>query len=309
MRTLTTILAIVFTVSLPPVVEAGGGKPAAPRRDGVSMLVVPDQRVPLILSFDMQEKFPTIVCSYESMSKGEGLVHAWNGDGWLPLALNHFRSGSFLKVTPIQCLVFEDGSELPKQLSAAAENFCENVYAVRTDRTDNMVNALATFYGFDEGELAAYARQYGLQIVDRTPQTYGSWYDKPYRDETKERGGLFAGHSVLERRGIEMPKRSSPYVGEPTRAGNPAIQPPRSPVSPTPAPRAPITTPVDPGPAPVTTPVPAPADNPPAPRDTSFRINDIPQVVPEAERTAPPRKLNDVQDVRDTLFKESAETP
>lgn len=279
------------------------------------MLVVPDQRVPLVLSFDMQEQFPTIVVSYESLGGDNALIHVWNGSGWLPLSESQFASGAFLKVKPLQCMILEDGGTTPPRLVNAARQFVPNgqVFSVNTERTDNMLNALATYYGFDESDLQYFSQQYGLSVVDQSGgRAQASWYDLPYQDETKMRGGLLSGRSVLERRGIDMPRRNTPALPAPTM-DRPIIQAGQSgaPLSAQPvvAPRAQPTPPRSSGV--IQVPVAAPVV-----QDTPLRVNNTPMVLPSRDPAPAPAPLNgggnlnqQIEDVRNALFSESAEAP
>ena len=205
-------IIVVFGVLMVSIPSFG----MAPKKpDPVSMLVVPDQRNVIQIASELENRRPVILVSYESQPvEGLGMIHVWDRQTWIPISLDQFSSGRFLNVKPSSAMVVDDGSPLARQLIGGGQTWVPEVFSVNGLSPAELVNEFGQYVNFNESDYRFFAKKYGFNLRGGNSGK-NSWYDQPYVDETKARGGAFH----------VMPGKKAPDFG---RIESPKIAPPRS---------------------------------------------------------------------------------
>ncbi|HPG01102.1 MAG TPA: hypothetical protein PLE77_13675 [Kiritimatiellia bacterium] len=154
--------------------------------DGATLLVVPARYSVIQVAFDMAQRFPVSVLSYQGDASTEApVLHAWNGAEWVPVQVADYEQGNFLHVTPNRVVVVGDEKLAPPVLTSAASAWCPQVVNVASVETAPLVNEMAKLFSFSRYDWDWFSKRYNLTLQDaNTERRSKSWYDRAsYEDK------------------------------------------------------------------------------------------------------------------------------
>lgn len=152
----------------------------------VTMLVVPARYSVMQVAFDISQRYPAVLVSYQGDAlTAAPLLHAWNGKEWIKISVDEYANASFLQVTPGEALLVGDETLLPPVLVSSIAGWCPKVTTIPSIDTAMLVNAFAGEFKFSQSEWEWFAKRYNLSLNDENaPRRKSSWYDRPvYQDE------------------------------------------------------------------------------------------------------------------------------
>ena len=151
-----------------------------------TLLVVPARYSVIQVAFDMAQRFPVTVVSYQGDATTEApVLHAWNGSEWVALKTEDYEQGSFLQATPARVVVVGDEKLAPPMLTSAVAAWCPQVDNVASVETAPLVNEMGKIFDFSSYDWSWFAKRYNLTLQDQNAERRSkSWYDRPsYEDK------------------------------------------------------------------------------------------------------------------------------
>ncbi len=169
---------------------AGLALPAGAAPEDLAMLVVPARYSVLQVAFDVVNRFPAVLVSYQGDANTEDpIIHAWNGEEWVRISRDDYDQVNFLQVTPTLTVLVGDENLLPPVLSASPAIWCSRVETITSVDTTTLINDLARVLRFSASDWEWFARRYNLTLNDANAERrQRSWYDrKSYEDDYTRR--------------------------------------------------------------------------------------------------------------------------
>jgi len=170
-----TVLGLCLAV----LATAGSDVRAAARQpQRLTMLVVPANPAQLELAFDVADRFPAVLVSYQTRKKSdEPLLHAWNGSEWVYLSFESYQRGDFMTRVPSRAILVGDETLLPAALVTASA-WCPSVMNIPALNPAVILNSLSRVFTFTENDWRWFARRYNLELKDlNAKRRRTSWYD------------------------------------------------------------------------------------------------------------------------------------
>jgi hypothetical protein len=181
MKTAYLLLTALAVVGLTLPALAGGD---------LTLLVVPARYSVLQVAFDVANRFPAVLVSYQGDAKTEApRMDAWNGEEWVRISQQDYDQLSFLQVTPSRAVLVGDETLLPPSLSAPLASWCSRVETIGSVDTTALVNELGKVFGFRPADWKWFSSRYNLTLTDANEELERtSWYDqKNFQDEYTQR--------------------------------------------------------------------------------------------------------------------------
>lgn len=198
-------LALLAVVSLCLV------QPAAAAGRGLTMVVVPARYSVMQVGFDLVQRFPVVLVSYQGDATTESpLIHAWNGEEWVKVSLEDYSSANFLQVTPGKAILVGDDALLPPVMAESTAAWCPNVERIPDIDTAALVNSLSKALSFKSADWQWFAARYNLDLQDTNAERRkASWYDRPYYEDQwtppERRHGTMPIEPVMEQTVEDVP--------------------------------------------------------------------------------------------------------
>ena len=157
------------------------------RTPKLTMVVVPARFSVLQVSFDLINRFSAVLVSYQGDATTDvPLIHAWNGQEWVAVALDDYREASFLQVTPLRTIIVGDESMVPAVLTEAG-SWCQEVVNIPSIDTATMVNSFGRLFDFSRSDWQWFSKRYNLGLQDmNSEKRKRSWYDFPFVEKKTE---------------------------------------------------------------------------------------------------------------------------
>jgi hypothetical protein len=166
---------VLFAVTLFPLSGFSMGKPP----QGVSLLLVPSTPAMVQLGLDMAAQDHAVLMTYaENTDPGSAYIHIWDGNRWLRIPPEAYKSGSFLRNSPVKLLVVGEESGLTALLIEQGLGWCPEVLHLGTLHATDLINQMGRLYEFDRREWEWIAKRYQLDLEAMNSQRQQeSWYD------------------------------------------------------------------------------------------------------------------------------------
>ena len=162
-------------------------------KGSATLLVVPARYSAIQVAFDMAQRFPVSIVSYQGdAATAVPVLHAWNGSEWVAVQVGDYEQGNFLQVTPVRVVVVGDEKLAPPVLTSAASVWCPEVLNIASVETAPLVNEMGKLFTFSRYDWDWFARRYNLTLQDENADRRSkSWYDRPsYKDKwSKDKSG------------------------------------------------------------------------------------------------------------------------
>ncbi len=144
----------------------------------LTMLVIPANPAQLELAFDVADRFPAVLVSYQkSRDSAEPLLYAWSGSEWVYVSAERYRQGNFMKVVPTRAILVGDETILPASLVTATA-WCPSVMNIPSLNPAMILNSLSKVFMFSRDDWRWFARRYNLELKDlNAGRRSRSWYD------------------------------------------------------------------------------------------------------------------------------------
>jgi hypothetical protein len=153
-------VVVLFTLLLP--VQAFWGS------DGITMLVMPREVIPLQIAQDIARRYPVMIVSYQ-MTRGELKIHAWNGDSWVAVPVEDYASGTFFANRPKRAIVVEN-----ERLHAPVEvipnsTWCESATRIASTDPRTLLHLLGLSFDFPFRYWNQFAKRYDFALEQINP--------------------------------------------------------------------------------------------------------------------------------------------
>ena len=177
------------------------------RTPKLTMVVVPARFSVLQVSFDLINRFSTVLVSYQGDATTDvPLIHAWNGQEWVAVTLDDYREAGFLQVTPMRTIIVGDESMVPAVLTEAS-SWCQEVINIPSIDTATMVNSFGRLFDFKRSDWQWFSKRYNLGLQDMNAEKRKlSWYDYPFVEKKAEK--------MEEVQPVETPEAVAPVAGD-----------------------------------------------------------------------------------------------
>lgn len=152
-----------------------------------TMLVVPAHYAQLQIGFDIANRYNTLLVSYQAnANSSDPLLHVWDGNKWIQISMQEYRTASFLSVRPNRVILIGDEHLLPRSLVAASD-WSPLVMDIPSNGTADIVNSIGKVVGFRSRDWKWFASRYSLDIEDLNANARASsWYDRSSASLYKE---------------------------------------------------------------------------------------------------------------------------
>lgn len=144
-----------------------------------TLIVAPARYSVMQVTQDVLRRMPAVLVAYQGDAQTtEPVLHAWNGQDWVPVTLKDFREVNFLQRLPERTILIGGDDVLPRVLLEAAS------WSPRIDRvselgTGALINELGRLLQWKEEDWLWFARRYNLTLVDEAAALREtSWYDR-----------------------------------------------------------------------------------------------------------------------------------
>lgn len=145
-----------------------------------TMLVVPAHYSQLQVAFDIANRYDALLVSYQSSkSTQDPLLHVWNGEKWIQIRMEEYRSASFLTLRPETVVLIGEEHLMPRSLVVASDAWGSSVLHIASSNTADILNSLGKLYNFRSRDWRWFAARYNLDIEDLNADVRStSWYDR-----------------------------------------------------------------------------------------------------------------------------------
>lgn len=152
---------------------------AAAPAHAFTLVVAPARYSVLQFAFDLLQRTPAVLVSYQGVPSGDPRLHVWNGNEWVPLSLKDYREVNFLEQLPSQTVLIGNDEVLPAALVDASA-WAPKISRAYDLTTGALVNDFGRALAWRESEWKWFAKRYNLQLSDEAaPRRASSWYDQP----------------------------------------------------------------------------------------------------------------------------------
>ncbi len=154
-----TVIAMLSAIALPV---------RALSQDKITMLVLPEEKIPLQVGQDISRRYPVLLVSYR-LVKGELRLYAWNDEQWVAIPLEDYISGTFFANRPQSTIIVEhERFRAPDEL-IPNKIWCENAFRLTSTDPRIMLHLLGLHFDFPYRHWNQLAKRYGYALEDINP--------------------------------------------------------------------------------------------------------------------------------------------
>jgi hypothetical protein len=180
------LLSFVLVSSIAPARGAMDASASPAGTPGVTVAVVPARYSVLQVGFDLANRHRVVLVSYQGEAKSEKpVIHAWSGVEWIPVSVEDYKSGAFLRKKAERVMLVGSELDVPEVI-AEGSSWCPSVLNISGLDTASLVTGFGRVLGFSPDEWNWFAARYNLKIADSRPKEQKqSWYDQPLQIDDK----------------------------------------------------------------------------------------------------------------------------
>ncbi len=147
----------------------------------ITMLVVPRDAKTIQIAQNIAEYYPVLIVSYQQTQKQQTL-YAWNGDGWVKISEEDYKTGAFFENPPEHAILIE-----PKNTPAAESlvpdgTWCKTGNRLTTIEPRAMLHLLGCYFNFQNRHWKYFAKTQKLSVEDLNPGLRNVfWWQHPGR--------------------------------------------------------------------------------------------------------------------------------
>ena len=161
-KALLTLLVLLSAVSLYAQEEK------IPWRKNITMLVVPRERQAIQLAQDISRRYPVLLVCYQ-LTPTEPVLHAWNGEGWIPVATADYVNGTFFTHRPRHAVIVETEGRPAPDILIPDGTWCESGNRLVSTDTRVMTHLLGRYFDFPYSHWMQFSKRYGYTLEEVNP--------------------------------------------------------------------------------------------------------------------------------------------
>lgn len=145
-----------------------------------TLIIAPARYSVIQVAQDILQRSDAVLVSYQGEpGKGDPVLHAWNGNEWVPVSMKDFREVNFLQRVPDRTILIGGPDVLPEVL-VEASSWSPRVDRISDLKTSSIINEFGRILQWRSAEWKWFAQRYNLQLTDEAePRRHSSWYDQP----------------------------------------------------------------------------------------------------------------------------------
>jgi hypothetical protein len=122
------------------------------------------------LGFDVMQVADIGLVAYASSSaESDPLIHVWNGRDWIPITVEDYLGGTFLRTAPANLVLVGEPPVLPPRL-AGSPVWAANTHQIPSLDKAEIINALGKFVDFSPADWNRLAAANGLTLRDQNAE-------------------------------------------------------------------------------------------------------------------------------------------
>lgn len=155
------LLTVVVLSTLLLTVQAGW-------KSEITMLVMPEDKIPLQIAQDISRRYPVLLVSYR-LVYGELKIYAWNDETWVAVPVEDYANGTFFANRPGHAIVVEHERFHAPSILTPNSTWCES--ATRLSSTDPraLLHLLGLHFDFPFRYWDQLAKRYGYALEEINP--------------------------------------------------------------------------------------------------------------------------------------------
>ncbi|HNX52168.1 MAG TPA: hypothetical protein PLD51_00550 [Pontiellaceae bacterium] len=176
------LLTVVLLASLTTVQAAW--------KSNITMLVVPEEKIPLQIAQDLSRRYPVLLVSYR-LARGEAKLHAWNGDTWIPVSAEDYANGTFFANRPSHAIIVENERvHVPLALTPNS-TWCTTASRLTTTDPRILLHLFGRYFNFPFRYWDQFAQRYSYTIEEINPTLENVyWWNRYSRTKDKNSARL-----------------------------------------------------------------------------------------------------------------------
>lgn len=177
-----TVLIIFFLCNVAAAQRPGIEKPT-PRQPDITMLIVPRETQVVKLALDLSRYDPVLLVCYQS-TQDAPVLHAWNGDGWVPISTEEYVNGTFFTTPPQQAVLIESKKDAAPDRLIPDGTWCPKGYRLSTTDPRAMIHLLGLYFNFPYSTWRQFANryEYAVEAINPSLENIFWWH---YRGDEK----------------------------------------------------------------------------------------------------------------------------
>ena len=173
---------VLFTVvalsALSLAVQAGNAS-------DITLLVMPQEEIPLQIAQDISRRYPVLLVSYK-LVRGELKLHAWNDETWVSVSAQDYANGTFFANRPKSAIIVEHEKFHAPAVLTPNSIWCESANLLSSTDPRVMLHLLGLHFDFPFSYWNQFAKRYNYSLEEINPAMNNvHWWNL--------RGDLFVG--------------------------------------------------------------------------------------------------------------------
>ncbi len=140
----------------------------ASRQDEITMLVMPEDRIPLQVAQDISRRYPVLLVSYR-LVYGELKLYAWNDETWVSVPVEDYANGTFFANRPGYAIVVEHERFHAPAILTPNSIWCESASRLSSTDPRVLLHLLGLHFDFPFRYWNQLAKRYGYALEEINP--------------------------------------------------------------------------------------------------------------------------------------------
>lgn len=136
--------------------------------DGITMLVMPREEIPIQIGQDISRRYPVLLVSYQ-LVRGQLKIHAWNGDSWIFVPVEDYTNGTFFANRPQRAVIVEHAKFRAPDVMIPNSIWCESVRRLTSTDPRVILHLLGLSFDFPYRHWDQFAKRYGYELEEINP--------------------------------------------------------------------------------------------------------------------------------------------
>ena len=155
------LLTVVVLSTLSLTVQAGW-------KSEITMLVMPEDKIPLQIAQDISRRYPVLLVSYR-LVYGELKLYAWNDETWVAVPVEDYSNGTFFANRPSHAIVVEHERFHAPAILTPNSTWCESANLLSSTDPRALLHLLGLYFDFPFRYWDQLAKRYGYALEEINP--------------------------------------------------------------------------------------------------------------------------------------------
>lgn len=155
------LLSVAVLSALSLTVQAGW-------KSKITMLVMPEDKIPLQIAQDISRRYPVLLVSYR-LVYGELKLYAWNDETWVSVPVEDYANGTFFANRPSHAIVVEHERFHAPAILTPNSTWCESASRLSSTDPRVLLHLLGLHFDFPFRYWNQLAERYGYALEEINP--------------------------------------------------------------------------------------------------------------------------------------------